>query len=1232
MHKPCRFINSIALLSVLCFFIIAYSKIEIVDFNKHGISFNTKSKVPRKDRMDLAWEQEFELTKDPQLNEVPRERLLKAWQYQQSLLQQQSGLGKAAIPGVSWVERGPNNCGGRTRTLLVDKNDPTRKTVWAGAVAGGLWKTTDITQTAPNWTPFNDFFQNLAITHIDQAPNNGQIMYFCTGEGNNNLDAVRGLGVWKSNNGGNTWNQLSSTNNADFHFCQKIVSIGNGDTVLVLTKAGLYRSANGGNTFTRVLGSSISGAGGNIAYDLEVMRNGTMYVTMSSGTSNGGTMHKSFNAGVTWTTPLTLPSYFTKDEMEIAVADNDTNVIYSLVESGGRIVRIIKSTNAGLSFDTTATYPIDADPGVSQAANIRDFSRGQGWYDLSLAVDPNNVNVVVVGGVDLFKTSNGGSTWQQLSHWYGGFGYQEVHADQHYVCFAPGNSNVCYFTNDGGMYVSTNFTQSGPTITSKELNYNSTQFYACDIHPNAGSNQYLGGTQDNGSHALNSPNIGSSIEVTGGDGAFCHIDQDQPQFWFTSYVYTSYYRSSNGGTSFSSALNTSQNIGSFISPSDYDDTNNKMYLAGNNGFFVRWDNPQTGNSLIFDTVAAFNNGRVTHVKVSPNTNNRVYFGLNNGRIVRVDNAHILAGVDTHINNGAGMPSTSVSCIEVEQGNENHIVVTYSNYGVNSVWETKNGGTSWASIEGNLPDMPIRWALFNPNKNWQMMLATELGVWTTDSIRGTTTDWQPSNSGFANVRTDMLKMRAFDKQVVAATHGRGMYTSNVFMPPAADFFVDKKVSYISAILQFTNTSVGALSYNWNFGDGTFSTAQNPSKQYFAPGFYTVTLQINGGAQTKTYNSYIQILPYRAVPYLVGNGGNFETNPTDFGADLITGTAFVRGNSTTPGKNGVNSGSNAWVSGLVGNYANNTQAILYTPNYNCTATGTYTLRFRVKNRFEIGYDGYQVEYSTNLGNSWTSLGTTVQTNWYDFANTASNTSFPRNQAYFNAINTAFNQKQYNISFLAGNPKVSFRFVFKSDNGATDAGMALDDFEILGPTNAALPVQLLQFTGTILNKEQTQLNWLVGSEKNNAGFEVEKSEDGINFNAIGFVKGRGNSEQTFAYRFTDENAWQEKRYYRLKQKDFNGSESLSKIIYFEGHKAKNKLIELAYHFAENQLLITNLESNLSYSLYSQNGQLVQTGKLQGATQSIDLGMYAKGIYLLEISNSIGLKQVEKIINLSK
>lgn len=1227
MNKIYNSFSAFAVLSVFCFFLVAYSRIEIIDFNKHGVAFDTKSKVPRKDRMDLAWEQEFELTKDPLLNEVPKERLLKAWQYQQSLLQQHSGLGKAAIPGVSWVERGPNNCGGRTRTLLIDRNDPSRKTVWAGAVAGGLWKTTDITQATPNWVPFDDFFQNLAITHIDQAPNNGLIMYFCTGEGNNNLDAVRGLGVWKSSNGGNSWAQLASTNNSNFHYCQKIVSIGNGDTVLVLTKTGLYRSSNGGNTFTKVLGSGIASAGGNIAYDLEVMKNGTMYVTMSSGTSNGGTMHKSYNSGILWTTPLTLPSYFNKDEMEIAVADNDTNVIYSLVESGGRIVGILKSINAGFSFDTTASHPIDADGGVSQPAFIKDFSRGQGWYDLSLAVDPNNINVVVVGGVDLFKTSNGGGTWQQLSHWYGGFGYQEVHADQHYVCFEPGNSNVCYFTNDGGIYVSTNFTQGGPAITSKEINYNTTQFYACDIHPNGGSNQYLGGTQDNGSHALNSPNIGSSIEVTGGDGAFCHIDQDQPQFWFTSYVYTRYYRSTNGGASFSGAISTSQNIGSFINPSDYDDTANKMYLAGNNGFFVRWDNPQTGNSLIFDTVPLFNNGRVTHVKVSPNNANRVYFGLNNGRVIRIDNAHILAGIETHINNGAGMPTGSVSCIEVEEGNENHIVVTYSNYGVNSVWETKNGGTNWQSIEGNLPDMPIRWALFNPNKNWQMMLATELGVWTTDSIRGSTTNWQPSNSGFANVRTDMLKMRGFDKQVVAATHGRGMFTSNVFMPPNADFFVNRRVAYVSSILQFTNISVGALSYNWNFGDGTFSTAQNPSKQYMAPGFYTVTLQINGGAQTKTYNSYIQILPYRSVPYLVGNGGNFETNPTDFGPELISGTEFQRGNSSVGGKNGVNSGTNAWVTGIVGNYANNTHTLLYSPNFNCTASGTYTLRFRVKNRFEIGYDGYRVEYSTDLGQNWISLGNSVQTNWYDFANTTTNTAFPRNQPYFNATNTAFNQKQYNISFLAGNPKVAFRWVFKSDAGVVDAGMALDDVEILGPNNTALPVTFIQFYGKEVGQDKTQLYWTVSNEKNNDGFEIEKSSDGKSFKSIGFVKGKGNSEQKSYYTFIDENANEPKRYYRIKQKDFNGDFAYSKTIALENKTDDTKWVQLNYISTENAIQFKCSEPSLTYKVYQLNGQLIANGIFEDIIVTWPADKFASGIYIVDIANKSGKNQRFKI-----
>src|SRR4029079_19384480 len=123
-------------------------------------------------------------------------------------------------------------------------------------------------------------------------------------------------------------------------------------------------------------------------------------------------------------------------------------------------------------------------------------------------------------------------------------------------------------------------------------------------------------------------------------------------------------------------------------------------------------------------IAAFNSGRVTSISVSPNTANRVFFGPNNGRVVMVDNAHAATPTGTNIT-GAGMPGGSVSCIAIETGNDNHLLATYSNYGSNSVWETTNGGTSWTSVEGNIPDMPVRWALFNPLNNTQAMLATEL---------------------------------------------------------------------------------------------------------------------------------------------------------------------------------------------------------------------------------------------------------------------------------------------------------------------------------------------------------------------------------------------------------------------------------------------------------------------------------------------------------------------------
>jgi PKD repeat protein len=1183
-----------------------------------------KGRLPKKDRIDLAWAQEREMTMDPKTGEIPTERLLDAWYYMRSL---QGRYGKAAIPGVNWIAHGPNNCGGRTRAVCVDLNDVTRKTIWTAGVNGGLWKTTDITAPEPNWAPVNDFLQNLAITYIDQAPGNPNVMYFCTGEGNNNSDAARGLGVWKSTNGGANWTQLSATNNSNFHYCQKLFVVGNGDTVFVATRTGLYRSTNGGTAFSRVLGTSST-----IAYDLERAANGTYYATISN--SSIGEMHKSYNGGATWFS-VSLPSFLSRREIEIAMADNDTSTIWGLVENGGRISAIIRSTNAGVTWDTTATHPIDADPGIPGTGNPwKDFSRNQAWYDLLIAVDPNNSNVCFVGGIDLFKTSNGGSSWQQISHWYGGFGFQNVHADQHYALFSPGSSSILYIVNDGGIYRTANANASIPTIDRKERNYVTTQFYACDIHPTAGMNYYLAGAQDNGSHRFTSAGMNSTTEVTGGDGAFCHIDQNQPQFQFTSYVYNYYYRSTDGGNTYSN-INLNSTTGRFINPTDYDDSLNVFYAAFSTNNYLRWNNPQSGSSNTIVNVSNINS-QVSAITVSPNVSRRVYFGLGNGRVVRIDSANTdTSKTGVIINSGVTGFTGYVCCIEVERGNENHILVVQSNYGVNNIWETKNGGTTWVQCDGNLPDMPIRWILLNPDKPWQALIATELGVWSTDSITGASTDWQPSNSGLANTRCTMLKMRQSDKRVIVSTHGRGLFSSNVFMDPFADFTANRTLIYQGQGIQFSNISSKANSFNWNFGDATTSTTDNPYKIYTAPGVYTVTLSINGGggALTKTVTGYITVLPYRGVPYTPAMGGNFDLNPNDFAAVTESGTGFIRGSSTTSGKAGTNSGSFAWVTGLSGNYANNSVAYLYTPNFNFTASGTYTIRFYCRNAFEIGYDGFRLEYSLDTGITWIPLATTTSAGWYDFANTSGATAFPLNQAFFNATNSIYSLKSFATTTLQNNARVAFRFVFRSDESATAAGVAIDDFEITGPTNNALPVTLLNLIAKRLDSENVNIQWTATDEKNFSHYEIERKPNWYDeFRNVGMVLSKGNSGIN-SYLYADNNSSKGLSYYRLKMVDKDGTYEYSHIVTVAGNSislAAQHILVPAYSAGNKVFRLHSIQEfaeDVEMIILNSSGQKVFSQRIS-TDEQVSLQNLSTGVYFVRMKMKDGRIITQKLL----
>ncbi|GAA4043147.1 hypothetical protein GCM10022409_31420 [Hymenobacter glaciei] len=763
------------------------------------------------DRPDLAEEQDAALTRDPATGTVPRERLLIAKEQAERMLQaraaaQQRGTSYGgSLSAANWTEKGPSNIAGRVLALMPDPSDATGNKVWAASAGGGLWKSDNAAGTTPTWNKVSDTFANLAVSTLAYDPTsaNFDVMYFGTGEGFSNADAIRGLGIWKSTDHGVTWTQLSSTNfnvtgSNVFNFVNKIVVDKNG-WVYAATSLGLRRSQDGGTTWTAVLFTA------NRVGDVEVdPTTGTVFATVGPNT-NGGGIYRSTSGDLNTFTNLNtlpgngLPPSGTTTRVDIALAPSNPQQMYALFCSGGSgtpamtrntLYGIYRSADGGNTWQVLPR-PVDSDPGIGS-----DFTRGQAWYDLAINVSPTDPATVFIGGIDIFKTSNGTDAtaanvaWQQTTHWYGGFGFQNVHADQHAIEFAPGSGSRAYFGHDGGVAVTANATAAIPTITPINTNFNITQFYAVAVHP-TDANYFLAGAQDNGTQQFRGVSGSVTRDVNGGDGAFCAIDQDQPDVQFATYVYCNIYRDTNKGDDFFPDVVEQDNThGSFINPLEYDSKNNVLYYNYSSGTLLalrRALNANAGTPTL-STIAlpgAVNGAIVTHVAISPNVDDRVYVGTNTGRVIQVDNASTATPtITTILNIGVNVSISSIGVEKFVVGAaatpDQHILATVSNYGQPSVYQTTDGGTNWANVEGNLPDMPVRWVLPDPTGSKRALIATELGVWSTDDLYAASVVWTPSNSNLANVRVDMLRVRKSDRMLVAATHGRGLFTSDVLI--------------------------------------------------------------------------------------------------------------------------------------------------------------------------------------------------------------------------------------------------------------------------------------------------------------------------------------------------------------------------------------------------------------------------------------------------------------------
>jgi hypothetical protein len=459
---------------------------------KHTQTPIKKKRIPLMDRVDLAIAQEVEQTKDPALGYVPTNRLYEAIEKikNQDALQRQRGT-LAAIGGINWQERGPNNVGGRTRAILIDKNDASGNTVWLGSVGGGLWRTTNATTNNYTHTPVNDLFNNLAVTTIVQNPTTTNTMYFGTGEGFFNSDAIAGGGIWKSTDGGITWNRLTATNvvnnNSNFAYVNELAikEVGSVEYLFAATRRGLFMSNNGGASFTKILGASVNGGIVNNCYEVELSANGDIYAALGT-SSTGDGMYKSTDNGTSFTKLTTGLPTTNFGRFEIACAPSNNNTIYTAIQntSTNYCLGIYKSTNGG------ANWAAVTNPGSTAGY----WTNPQAWYNLTITVNPTDENKVLIGGLDIYNTINGGTSWTKRSSWTGS-GNRYVHADNHEIKYYTNSTGttMAYFGNDGGFFFSPDANIDALTFTQKNIGYNVTQFYHGAINPIEGSNNYLAG-------------------------------------------------------------------------------------------------------------------------------------------------------------------------------------------------------------------------------------------------------------------------------------------------------------------------------------------------------------------------------------------------------------------------------------------------------------------------------------------------------------------------------------------------------------------------------------------------------------------------------------------------------------------------------------------------------------------------------------------------------------------
>lgn len=659
-----------------------------------------------------------------------------------------SSFGPFNNPAPANMQRGV----GRINIIAYHPTD--QNILYAGAPAGGFWYSTD---KGMNWKNTSiDLMPRIGVSAIAVIPVASSEPIILIGTGDRDAADVPGFGVYVSYDGGNTFT-ASNSGMGNVTVNKLMVNPLNSNNIIAATESGIFKSYNKGQSWVK---TSISGDFKDIHYHPEDTN--YVYATL------GGSFYRSTNGGNSWTVVTSGFASTSKRRAAIAVTKANPEIVYVITVnmSTNGMEGLYKSSNRGGSF----TLQLNGNTFNPLGFNVTGGSGGQGFYDLAIESSPNDSNVVYVGGVNIFKSNNGGINFTCVAYWSYHPTIPWVHADIHYIGRNPLN-NELYIGSDGGIDYSTN---EGADYNNRNNGLAISQFYNLGISQ-LSKTKFITGAQDNGTSS-GSSKTNWTAEL-GGDGMECEISHFDTAIMFGCSQYGNLQRTRNGGNTWNGIVNSiNEQPGPWITPYQISPRVNNLMVAVYRNVWVS-KNITSGTNVSFSRFTSGISTEGSAVRFSNANDNYVFVGWKDG-VVRFS-SNIQSASPTFTATEPIFGNGSINDIETSYNDVNTLYVARGT----KIFKSTNLGTNWTNISFNLPNISIYTIVLDKNTPEGLYVGTDAGVYYKDS---TMSEWILYSNGLSlNAPVRDLEI-VYDKEcsinsrLFAATYGRGLWQNSVYV--------------------------------------------------------------------------------------------------------------------------------------------------------------------------------------------------------------------------------------------------------------------------------------------------------------------------------------------------------------------------------------------------------------------------------------------------------------------